>query len=187
MGTQTASKDLIYKVSDVPVKAYSNGAGRIKLTLVNTFYAKDVIREQLLSIQMDSRTSDWVISSHVDANFDALFFDQMNAEFRETLSSGKYRWVCKPGVRNEALDCTVYALTAVDIARLMTGNAATEISDTVVKAEGMERKDDNDNDDNDDGNDELTLSNLLKDVSLLKPKPESDAPKIANRKQKRKL
>ena len=184
VGTQTASKDLIYKVSDVPVKAYSNGAGRIKLTLVNTFYAKDVIREQLLSIQMDSRASDWVISSHVDANFDALFFDQMNAEFRETLSSGKYRWVCKPGVRNEALDCTVYALTAVDIARLMTGNAATEISDTVVRSEGMELNDDSDNNND---NDELTLSNLLKDVSLLKPKPESDAPKTTNRKQKRKL
>lgn len=182
VGTQTASKDLIYKVSDVPVKAYSNGAGRIKLTLVNTFYAKDVIREQLLSIQMDSRTSDWVISSHVDANFDALFFDQMNAEFRETLSSGKYRWVCKPGVRNESLDCTVYALTAVDIARLMTGNAATEISDNVVSTEGMELNDDNDND-----NDELTLSNLLKDVSLLKSKPESDTPRITNSKKKRKL
>ena len=51
----------------------------------------------------------------------------MNAEFRETYQQGRYRWVCKPGVRNEALDCTVYALTAVDIARLMTGNAATQL------------------------------------------------------------
>ncbi len=89
-------------------------------------YAKDIIREQLLNIQSNSKESDWVISSDVDANFDAIFFDQMNAEFRESYQD-KYKWVCKPGVRNEALDCTVYALTAVDIARLMTGNAATNI------------------------------------------------------------
>ena len=119
--------DLIYKVSDVPVKAYGNGAGRIQLTLVNTNHAKDIIREQMLKIQSSHKSSAWVISADVDAQFDVMFFDQMNSEFRETLKSGRYKWTCKPGVRNEALDCTVYALTAIDIARLMTGNAAVDV------------------------------------------------------------
>ena len=127
LGSCDSSKDLIYKVSDVPVKAYANGSGRIQLTIVNVNYAKDIIREQMLKIQSNFRESDWVISSNLDAQFDVVFFDQMNAEFRETYQQGRYRWVCKPGVRNEALDCTVYALTAVDIARLMTGNAATQL------------------------------------------------------------
>lgn len=127
LGSCDSSKDLIYKVSDVPVKAYANGSGRIQLTIVNVNYAKDIIREQMLKIQSNFKESDWVISSNLDAQFDVIFFDQMNAEFRETYQQGKYRWVCKPGVRNEALDCTVYALTAVDIARLMTGNAATQL------------------------------------------------------------
>lgn len=127
LGSCDSSKDLIYKVSDVPVKAYANGSGRIQLTIVNVNYAKDIIREQMLKIQSNFKESDWVISSNLDAQFDVIFFDQMNAEFRETYQQGRYRWVCKPGVRNEALDCTVYALTAVDIARLMTGNAATQL------------------------------------------------------------
>ena len=126
LGNCNSSTDLIYKVNEVPVKAYANGSGRIQLTIVNVNYAKDIIREQLLNIQSNSKESDWVISSDADANFDTIFFDQMNAEFRESYQD-KYKWVCKPGVRNEALDCTVYALTAVDIARLMTGNAATNI------------------------------------------------------------
>lgn len=127
LGNCNSSKDLIYKVSDVPVKAYANGSGRIQLTFVNVNYAKDIIREQMLKIQSSYKESDWVISSNLDAQFDVIFFDQINAEFRESYQRGKYRWVCKPGVRNEALDCTVYALTAVDIARLMTGNAATQL------------------------------------------------------------
>lgn len=150
VGSCESSTDLIYKVSDVPVKAFANGAGRIQLTLVNTYYAKDIIREQLLKIQTNNKESDWVISSDIDAQFDAIFFDQMNAEFRETYKAGKYKWVCKPGVRNEALDCTVYALTAVDIVRLMTGNAAQDIT---------EEKDQDIFDDND-----FTIDSLLNDM-----------------------
>lgn len=158
IGTSTAANtDLIYKVSDVPVKAFANGAGRIQLTLVNTYYAKDIIREQLLKLQSDNRSSDWVISSDVDAQFDPIFFDQMNSEFRENLKGGKYRWTCKPGVRNEALDCTVYALTAVDIARLMTGNSAADASTVDDEEDAMISHND----------DDLSLSALLKDVSIV--------------------
>lgn len=124
--------DLIWRVSDVAVKAFSNGAGRIQLTFVNVNYAKDIIREQFLKIQTNNKESNWVISSNIDAQFDAIFFDQMNAEFRETLKGGKVKWTCKPGVRNESLDCTVYALAAIDIARLMTGEAAIDISETDI-------------------------------------------------------
>ena len=180
IGTSTAANtDLIYKVSDVPVKAFANGAGRIQLTLVNTYYAKDIIREQLLKLQSDNKSSDWVISSDVDAQFDPIFFDQMNSEFRENLKGGKYRWTCKPGVRNEALDCTVYALTAVDIARLMTGNSAADAS--TVDDEFITSHNDNN---------ELSLSALLKDTSIVNTTTavvNNNSITATNRKAKRKL
>ena len=135
IGLTASGADLIYKVSDVPVKAYASGANRIKLTLVNTNYAKDIIHNQLLKIQSNNKTSDWIISSHIDAQFDSIFFDQMNSEFRENLKGGGFRWTCKHGTRNEALDCSVYALCAVDIARLMTGNAAADIQSTEFEEE----------------------------------------------------
>lgn len=159
IGTNSGGNDLIYKVSDVPVKAYGNGAGRIQLTLVNTYYAKDIIREQMLNIQSNSKESNWVISSDIDAQFDPVFFDQINSEFRENYKNGTYKWVCKPGVRNEALDCTVYALTAVDVVRLMTGNAALDTAHE-VSIDG----------------DDLSLDVLLKDttISLSESKESND-------------
>lgn len=172
LGNCSNTKDLIAKVTEVPVKAYANGAGRIQLTFVNVNYAKDVIREQMLKIQADSKESDWVISSHIDAQFDVIFFNQMNAEFRENYQQGKYKWVCKPGVRNEALDCTVYALTAVDIARLMTGNAATQIAD--VDDDDLDSKDSSD----------LTLKNLLAEMKEHLPS-NTEAPKITKKNVRR--
>lgn len=169
LGNCNNTKDLIAKVTDVPVKAYVNGSGRIQLTFVNVNYAKDVIREQMLKIQADNKESDWVISSHIDAQFDVIFFNQMNAEFRENYQQGKYKWVCKPGVRNEALDCTVYALTAVDIARLMTGNAATQITDVDVD-DDLESKDTSD----------LTLENLLTEMKEQRTN-NTEAPKITKK------
>lgn len=162
VGLNTATSDLIYKIVDVPIKAYANGAGRTQLTLVNTYYAKDVIREQLLKIQSNNKESNWVISSAIDAQFDALFFDQMNAEFRETLKGGKCRWICKPGVRNEALDCTVYALTAVDIVRLMTGNAADDITNEEITF----------------SNDDFSLATILAEESAKEVEQVVEAPKV---------
>ena len=174
LGNCSNTRDLIAKVTEVPVKAYANGAGRIQLTFVNVNYAKDVIREQMLKIQADSKESDWVISSHIDAQFDVIFFNQMNAEFRENYQQGKYKWVCKPGVRNEALDCTVYALTAVDIARLMTGNAATQIADVDDGDDDLDSKDSSD----------LTLKNLLTEMKEQLPS-NTEAPKITKKNVRR--
>lgn len=137
VGAGANTGDLIYKISDVPVKAHTTGAGRIQLTQVNTYFAKDVIREQFLRIQSNSKTSDWVISSDANAQFDVIFFDQMNSEFKESYSNGKYRWVCKHGVRNEALDCTVYALAGVDIVRHVTGNSANAIAPPDIDEPGL--------------------------------------------------
>ena len=152
--------DLIEKVSNIGFKAFANGSGRIQVTRVNTSYAKDIIREQMLKIQVDSKESEWVISSDIEARFDIEFFNQMNSEFRENYANGKYKWVLKNGVRNEALDCTVYALTAVDIARLVTGNAA--MSCTIEDDDSNVIKDESNNDKTpDDSNNELTLKSLL--------------------------
>ena len=145
------SQDLIYKVSDVPMRAFSNGAGRTRLTILNVNPAKDMIRKNFLELQSDFKESRWVISSHIDAGFDEIFFDQMNSEYRETRKDGSYMWILKPGVRNEALDCTVYALGAIDIARLMLGRAANfddskEVvrTDTIIDDDFANNRDSND-------------------------------------------
>lgn len=174
VGISNANGDLIYKVSDVPIKAFGNGAGKTQLTLVNTYYAKDIIREQLLNIQSNNKTSNWVISSNVDANFDPIFFDQMNSEFKETYKTGNYKWICKPGVRNEALDCTVYALTAVDIARLMTGNAAMNTTAEDIDVESI-----------DEPSNELTLNNLLNEIDISNSEAPISNKKVTKRKLKR--
>lgn len=174
VGINNANGDLIYKVSDVPIKAFGNGAGKTQLTLVNTHYAKDIIREQLLNIQSNNEASNWVISSNVDANFDPIFFDQMNSEFKETYKTGNYKWVCKPGVRNEALDCTVYALTAVDIARLMTGNAAMNTTAEDIDVESI-----------DEPSNELTLNALLNEINTTNSEVPISNKKVIKRKLKR--
>ena len=174
LGNCNNTKDLIAKVTEVPVKAYANGSGRVQLTFVNVNYAKDIIREQMLKIQADNKESDWVISSHIDAQFDVIFFNQMNAEFRENYQQGKYKWVCKPGVRNEALDCTVYALTAVDIARLMTGNAATQIAEVDDSDDDLESKDTSD----------LTLKNLLTEMKEQRTS-NTEVPKVTRKNMRR--
>lgn len=174
VGISNANGDLIYKVSDVPIKAFGNGAGKTQLTLVNTYYAKDIIREQLLNIQSNNKTSNWVISSNVDANFDPIFFDQMNSEFKETYKTGNYKWICKPGVRNEALDCTVYALTAVDIARLMTGNAAMNTAAEDIDVESIDEQPN-----------ELTLNSLLNEIDTTNSEVPISNKKVIKRKLKR--
>lgn len=162
IGLTASGSDLIYKVSDVPVKAYANGSNKIKLTIINVNYAKDIIHNQLLKIQSNSKTSDWVVSSHIDANFDSIFFDQMNSEFRETLKGGCFRWTCKHGTRNEALDCSVYALTAVEIARLMTGNAAQDIQTTDLEQDEIfDTPSNNENNNDNNNNAPFSLSQIL--------------------------
>lgn len=143
-GNPNVAKDLIYKVSEVPMRAFGGGSARTRVTMLNVNYAKDIIRKNMLEVQSDFKEAKWVISSHCDAGFDEFFFDQMNSEFRETKKDGSYMWVAKPGVRNEALDCTVYALCGVDITRLMLGRAAdkaTPAEETTIETMFNEEKD----------------------------------------------
>jgi phage terminase large subunit GpA-like protein len=98
----------------------------------------------------------------------------MNSEFKETYKTGNYKWICKPGVRNEALDCTVYALTAVDIARLMTGNAAMN---TAVEDIDIESIDEQPN--------ELTLNSLLNEINTTNSEVPISNKKVIKRKLKR--
>lgn len=124
LGACGGCQDIIYKVTNAPMKALATTAARVNLTFVNTYFAKDIIREQMLKIQSNAHDSNWVISSDVEAGFDAIFMAQLDAEFREERAGGAYKWTQKKGARNEALDCTVYALTAIDIMRLETANNA---------------------------------------------------------------
>lgn len=120
-GHETA---IIRSLSDVTVKALGSGIGHTILTMVNTVPAKDIIRANMLKVQSNAANAFWVISSAPDAHFDPLFFDEMNAEIREENTKGVARWVCKPNVRNEMLDCCVYCLAAFELTRMVKGNVA---------------------------------------------------------------
>lgn len=118
------ANSLIKHTSEVPVKALGNGVARTTLTIVNTVYAKDLIRENFLRLQSNSKDHSYYISSDPSAGFDPEFFSQMDSEIREENASGMARWVTKGSARNEMLDCTVYALCAYEIYRLAVGDVA---------------------------------------------------------------
>lgn len=139
---------LIAKVSTVPMKALGSGVGRVKLTHVNTRFAKDIIRQQLMFVQKSPSTSYWTISSDENAYLDATFFEHLNSEYKETTSNGRSMWRLKPGARNECLDCLVYALAGVETIRLSKGDVPlyTQPLDTEGNAElqsASARKDEN--------------------------------------------
>lgn len=113
---------IIKHTTEVPIKALGSGVGRTILTVVNTVYAKDVIRADLLGLQASAREKRLYISQDVSAGFDAEFFSQMDSEIREETRYGLARWIHKGTCRNEMLDCAVYALAAFEIYRLATCN-----------------------------------------------------------------
>lgn len=123
--TRAAESCLIHGVSDVPMKSIGTGAMRTQLTLINTVYAKDLIRQQFINIMLDSKKADWVVSSDETAGFDLTFFNGINSEIRTVTTNGGVRWTCKKGVRNEMLDCTVYALGAFELLRQARANVAS--------------------------------------------------------------
>lgn len=124
--TNTRLQDTIIKhTTDVSIKSLGSGVGRTVLTIVNTVYAKDLIRADFLKLQMHTdKDKSLYISSDIVAGFDAEFFSQMDSEIREENRNGQARWVYKGTNRNEMLDCFVYALAAFEIYRLATGDVA---------------------------------------------------------------
>ena len=116
---------LIASVSRVNVRALGSGIGTVELTHINTRYAKDLIREQLTEIQLNPAKSHWLMSADVESNINENFIEQLNSEYKCISSSGNITWKLKQGVRNECLDCTIYALAAIDICRLSKGDAPT--------------------------------------------------------------
>lgn len=124
--TNTRLENSIIKhTTEVPIKSLGTGVGRTTLTIVNTVYAKDLIRAAMLQLQNNnSKDRSLYISSDPSAGFDPEFFSQMDSEIREETKDGRARWVYKGTNRNEMLDCFVYALTAYEIYRLATGNVA---------------------------------------------------------------
>lgn len=121
--TNTKLENSIIKhTTEVPIKALGSGIGRTTLTIVNTVYAKDIIRAAMLQLQGQFKEKSLYISQAVEAGFDAEFFSQMDSEIREETRDGRARWVYKGTNRNEMLDCFVYALAAFEIYRLATGN-----------------------------------------------------------------
>lgn len=124
--TNTRLQDTIIKhTTDVSIKSLGSGIGRTVLTIVNTVYAKDLIRADFLKLQMHTdKDKSLYISSDIVAGFDAEFFSQMDSEIREENRNGQARWVYKGTNRNEMLDCFVYALAAFEIYRLATGDVA---------------------------------------------------------------
>ena len=121
---------IIRHETTVKVKSLGNGVAQTALTIVNTVYAKDFIRANMLELQQGKKDARFVINRDPAAGFDADFFAQINSEVREVNKGGVARWVCRQGVRNEMLDCTVYALAAYELYRLATCDVADCGADT---------------------------------------------------------
>lgn len=81
----------------------------VKLWLVGTDTAKDLLFGRLKVITPGPGCM------HFPKGVDEQFFEQLTSEVRVLQRTGageQYRWIKKAGVRNEVLDCTVYAMFA---------------------------------------------------------------------------
>lgn len=176
--TNTRLENSIIKhTSEVSIKALGSGVGRTTLTIVNTVYAKDIIRGEFLKLQNSSNDKSLYISQAVEAGFDTEFFAQMDSEIREETKDGRARWIYKGTHRNEMLDCFVYALTAFEIYRLATCNVAD--IDFTVKDVSI-----------DDDKEGLDLTEILAQEKACKSKkPEDIKPEVVKKSNrcKRKL
>lgn len=121
-GSSTVSGH-IYKTNRVSVNPLGAGVqGSVYVTLVNTYYGKSRIRDNLLSLQGASTLfkSKWVFTSYESSHIDENFFEQLDSEYLEVVGD-KRKWRKKVGVRNEALDCLDYALTGYELIQLRLG------------------------------------------------------------------
>lgn len=129
------SKSIIYKVSRVRVKEVATGLGYTDLTLINTVAVKDLIYAHLHArIHNQKIGYDWCWCSGY--GIDLNFFEQLTSEVRTYNSRGDYRYEKLPSRDNHFLDCLVYAITACETVRLLTGNIPA------IKAIGMTSEDD---------------------------------------------
>lgn len=170
--TNVKLQDSIIKhTTDVPIKALGSGVGRTTLTIVNTVYAKDIIRSDFLKLQSNDSAKPLYVSSDINAGFDAEFFSQMDSEIREENRYGIARWVYKNTSRNEMLDCFVYALAAFEIYRLATAQVV-DFNEAPITEEKE---------------DDLTVESLLKEMKEIEPQPQTikNAPVVTPKPSKR--
>lgn len=135
---------VIDRISRKPVRGVGNGTGKVDLTFVNTRYCKDFIYDKLSSI-IANRDAGFYFTADSEAQFDENFFEQLTSETKETASAGYSLYKLKIGFHNECLDCTVYALAAAELYRLMSCKIASirkaPIDEETSKQEVSERHD----------------------------------------------
>lgn len=132
---------VIDRISRKAVRGVGNGTGKVDLTFVNTRFCKDFIYDKLSSI-IANRDANFYFTADPDAHFDENFFEQITSETKETAASGYTLYKLKVGFHNECLDCTVYALAAAELYRLMSCKIAsirkTPIDEEAPKQEIIE-------------------------------------------------
>lgn len=116
-------KTIIDRITRKSVRGLGNGTGRVDLAFVNTRYCKDYIYNKLFML-LQNKNSGFYFTADPDAGFDENFFEQITSEVKEPTTNGYFLYKLKPGFHNECLDCTVYALAASEIHRLMQGRLA---------------------------------------------------------------
>lgn len=112
-GDPKPNQNVVQKPKPVDV----NWRGRVvkrgvMLWHVGTDTAKDLLHGQLTKVRVAG--PGYV---HFSADLPLEFFSMLTAEQRELVKTARgmeSRWVCPAGRRNEALDCTVYALWCMD-------------------------------------------------------------------------
>ena len=131
--------DEVYKFSKdngllwvIPIKGYSEygkpvitfptkrNAKGVYLTMVGTDNAKNIIYQRL---EIQDVGAGYIHFPN-NEDFNQGFFNQLVSERKElTYSKGKrvFKWVLPKGRRNEALDCSVYALAALRVAQQHKG------------------------------------------------------------------
>jgi phage terminase large subunit GpA-like protein len=109
VGRAGAGRPLV-EVSKRPLKQHG-----VKLLVVGVDTAKELLLMSRLKI-----TTPGPQYCHFPARYEMAFFHQLTAETRRTVyvqGRPTYRWTCKKGDRNEALDLRVYSLALIHLLR----------------------------------------------------------------------
>lgn len=108
---------IIDRVQRKSVTQIGRGTGRVDLTWVNTRFVKDAIYFKLSEI-IRNKDVGLYFSAAPDALLDENFFEQLTSEEKYETAKGYSMYKPKVGMRNECLDCMVYALAGVETVRL---------------------------------------------------------------------
>lgn len=110
---------------------------RVPLVHIGTVFGKDIVSGKMRQRLYDEKFTSWEWSRDIAMNYNAEYFAQLNSNYYVKTKYG-HRYELAVGEHDEALDCRVYALAAIEYYRQWQGkNPAIQAAQEIKKEEVM--------------------------------------------------